>query len=135
MAIVSLFVNFQVSRQKNIRWKFFNNESNGLCRVLKSHIFYDTRLYSNVFAGKEFGGRPIIELFGSRFVRDHHRTPCVKTNILQVLQEDALYRRYMVLTAQMIKARRVGFWVNRQPQARPHAAQHSRLLEPWADQF
>src|SRR6516162_11726361 len=77
-AIISLFVNFQISSQQNISWKFFNSEANGLCRVLKSHVFDNTRPYSNAFAGKKFGRRLIIESFRAQRVRNHHHAPLLE---------------------------------------------------------
>ena len=41
-AVVSLFVDFQISSQENIGRKLFDSETNGVCRVVKSHIFNNT---------------------------------------------------------------------------------------------
>src|SRR6516225_7376510 len=84
-AIIAVFVNFQMSSQQNISWKFFNSEANGLCRVLKSHVFDNTRPYSNAFAGKKFGRRLIIESFRAQRVRDHHHAPLLELKWLRAV--------------------------------------------------
>jgi len=42
MAVISLFIHFQIGSKENFGRKFLDCETNSICRVVKPHIFKNT---------------------------------------------------------------------------------------------